>query len=279
MGEQERIGGFNVLAVLGYGASSTIYAVQDPKDSQLYALKRVTKRSSSDQKFLDQAENEYEIARQIDHPIIRKVYSLKKKRSPLLTVNELYILMEFVDGRALVQERPEQLRDLVRVFVATAEGLHAMHKRQFVHADMKPNNIVVCDDGSVKVIDLGQSCPIGTVKERIQGTPDYIAPEQVRLGPLTARTDVFNFGATMYWCVTDKHVPTMIPKSGNDIGLVSDMELRAPRDLNPEVPPALNNLILNCLETSPEDRPATMAEVKVRLEVVLNQLQREAPPK
>ena len=63
-----------------------------------------------------------------------------------------------------------------------------------------------------KIIDLGQSCPIGTTKSRIQGTPDYIAPEQVKRRTLGPRTDVFNLGATMYWALTGKNVPTLIPK-------------------------------------------------------------------
>src|SRR5205085_12491791 len=93
--------------------------------------------------------------------------------------------------------------------------------------------------GNGRVIDLGQSCPIGTVKQRIQGTPDYIAPEQVRRKPLTAQTDMFNFGASLYWCVTDRHIPTLIPKEDEDVKK-EDRRLRPASQFNPELPHALN---------------------------------------
>ena len=81
--------------------------------------------------------------------------------------------------------------EVVRIFQAVASAMGHMHSMGFIHADMKPNNIIVgSKNGAVKVIDFGQSCSIGTRKARIQGTPDFIAPEQVKLRPLDARTDV-----------------------------------------------------------------------------------------
>jgi serine/threonine protein kinase len=274
MAHSDRIAGYNVLAVLGYGASSTIYAVQRPRDQQVFALKRVVRAQSSDQKFVDQAVNEYEIASRIDHPTIRKVYKLKRRRVFLMT-SEVFILMELVDGRNLVQQRPPLLADLVKVFAHVADGMGVMHKSGYVHADMKPNNLLLTETGEVKIIDFGQSCRVGTIKSRIQGTPDYIAPEQVKRRPLTPRTDIFNFGATMYWCVTDRHVPTLIPKTENEVALKTDMEVKPPTEFNPGLPFALNNLIMSCLKYRPDDRPESMAEVKARLEVAIHQIDRE----
>ena len=79
-----------------------------------------------------------------------------------------------------------------------------------------------------KVIDLGQSCPIGTVKPRIQGTPDYIAPEQVHRRPITPLTDVYNFGATMYWVLTRQHVPTALAKGDSLMGSLDDNLIAKP---------------------------------------------------
>lgn len=228
MNHTNRIAGYQVLSVLGYGAKSTIYAVQDGH-GQVYAVKRVLRESADDQKFLLQATNEYEVASRVDHPAVRRCFKLKRIRK-LLSVSEVLLVMELVDGRNLVQHRPPRLIDLVNTFITVTDGLAAVHKAGYVHADIKPNNILVTEAGEVKVIDLGQSCPIGTIKERIQGTPDYIAPEQVKRRALTARTDVFNFGASMYWCLTDNHVPTLIPKNSNEIALKTEMELRPPVD-------------------------------------------------
>jgi len=274
MTHMDRIGPYNVLAVLGYGASSTIYAVQQPRDGQVYALKRVIRKDPSDKRFIQQTINESRMAMRVDHPAIRKCFKLR--RLGLVGTREVQLLMELVDGRNLVQQRPVTMLEQVKVFMTVAEGLAAMHKVQVVHADIKPNNILVTDTGEVKVIDLGQSCPVGTVKQRIQGTPDYIAPEQVKRRQLTSRTDIFNLGATMYWCVTDNHVPTLIPKSAHEVTLKQDMELREPNEINDKVTSALNSLILQCLKYRPEDRPESMNEIHARLNVAVHQLERDS---
>ena len=186
------------------------------------------------------------------------------------------MLMEMVDGATLEQHRPESIKHTICIFRAVAEGLEVMHRAGFVHCDIKPNNVLVSGD-TVKVIDLGQSCPINTVKQRIQGTPDYIAPEQVLRRAITAQTDIFNLGATMYWCVTNRHVPTLIPKSRDEIALKSPVkELLPPAEINPKVPKALNALVLHCLKTEPKDRPRSMQEVADRLGIVLHQIDHSA---
>ncbi len=200
---------FEMISCLGYGARSTIYAVSEKKTGQVYALKRVVRKSAEDDRFLEQAEQEYAIASQFDHPALRKCIRMIRRRKMLKTA-ELFLLMEFFDGTSLDVHRPDNLIKMIQVFVQVAAGLTAVHRLGYVHADIKPNNILVNEKLQAKIIDFGQSCSIGTVKTRIQGTPDYIAPEQVARGPLTPATDVFNFGATMYWCCTDHHIPTLI---------------------------------------------------------------------
>src|SRR5204863_8687103 len=142
-------------------------------------------------------EMEYKVAQQLNHPNIRKIMRMIKRKSKLLTLHELYLVMELVDGVSLDRQPPRTFDQAAHVFHQTAEALAHMHARGFAHADMKPNNIVVSDDGLAKIIDLGQSCMAGTIKPRIQGTPDYIAPEQVHRRPITPKTDVYNLGATM----------------------------------------------------------------------------------
>lgn len=268
-----QVAGFEAMQTLGYGASSTIYAAIDPRDQQVYAIKHVTRRTPSDQRFIDQALVEHETASTLDHPIIRKSYRIIRRRK-LLKTSELFVLMELVDGHTLEQRRPADPAEAVPIFRAAAEGLAYLHSQGMLHCDIKPNNILVGDDGTVKLIDLGQACPVHTVKPRVQGTPDYIAPEQVRREVLTPRTDVFNLGATMYWCLTRKHVPTLIPKGPGELSPTAPAELSPPTELNPEVPAALDRLILQCLASSPAERPAHMGEVIDRLALVEGQAQR-----
>ncbi len=258
--------GYQVMEFLGSGARSTIWRLRDRQSGSSYALKRVIKRGAKDAKFLEQAINEYEVGRDLDHDCIRRIYKLRRVKK-WLSLREIHLLMEYCEGHTIQQRRPEDVREAVRVFIQVAKALAYMNARGYVHADMKPNNIMVADGEIVKIIDLGQSCPLGAVKQRIQGTPDFIAPEQVRRDPLDARTDVFNLGAALYWTVTGQAIPTVLPRKGG-VTLVSEMAVRPPEQINEQVTPALSKLIRDCIEVSPSRRPGSVKEVHGRLNLI-----------
>ena len=265
---------YEVLATLGYGARSTIFAVKD-RNGQVYALKRVVRESDEDQRFLDQAQLEHQIASSLDHRALRRSYKLMRQRRFMRTT-EVLVLMEFVDGQSLELHKPASYLELCHLCSQIAEGLIAMHAAGYIHSDIKPKNILVTDDRAVKIIDFGQSCRTGTVKQRIQGTPDYIAPEQVRRRKLTPRTDVFNLGASIYWLTTGKFVPTMIPRNGRRrVQQKADPPPPAPAELNQDVPPALSALVMDCIRPAPTDRPKSMSMVHDRLELAARQLRRQ----
>ncbi|MEX2545884.1 MAG: serine/threonine-protein kinase [Phycisphaeraceae bacterium] len=272
MSELHEIAGYEIVATLGHGARSTIYHVRDRRREQ-YALKRVVKATASDQRYLDQAIREHQIARRFDHPSIRKSHRLLRQRNFIRT-SEVLVLMELVLGKTLEQHQPKRLADLVLTCRHAAEGLAVMHEQGYVHADIKPNNIMINQDGAVKIIDFGQSCPSGTIKNRIQGTPDYIAPEQVQRKRIIPQTDIFNLGATMYWLLTRQHVPTMMPKGQAGMALKTETRCAPPIEHNPEVPPALSSLVMDCIERHPSERPDTMVHVIDRIDIALAQLQR-----
>jgi serine/threonine-protein kinase len=264
--------GFEVIQFLGSGARSTIWEVRDRQTEEVFALKRVVKRTSADSRFLDQAVNEYEIASRLKHPAIRRVYSLQRIKR-WLSVREVLVIMELCEGQTVQQNRPQTVQETVRIFVEVAGALAHMNTNGIVHADTKPNNIMVCPEGNVKVIDLGQSCPVGTVKARIQGTPDFIAPEQVHRRPVDGRTDVFNFGATIYWTLTGRPIPTVLPKEGS-LTLNNGQRITPPEQLNPQIPKPLGKLVTDCIEITPAQRPASMNEVLSRLSLISKQLAR-----
>ncbi|MCK4625965.1 MAG: serine/threonine protein kinase, partial [Phycisphaerae bacterium] len=252
--ERLRIHGYEVLEYLGSGARSTIWRLRDNKTGQFCALKRVVRHSGDDNRFFEQAINEFEVAANFDHPAIRKYYRIRKVRS-LLKLQELHLFMELCPGNSCQNNRPETVSQAAMIFLTVAEALTHMHSRWFVHADIKPNNIIVSDDGTVKIIDFGQSCPIGTVKERIQGTPDFIAPEQVYRRPLDGRTDMFNFGASLYWTLTGHAIPTIMPKKVSNVPMISDLRTKPPEELNDKVPAPLSRLVMDCIEPDPIRRP------------------------
>lgn len=269
--------GYRVLSELGRGAASIIYLVQEPKSKQVWALKHVAKESPKDQRFLDQAENEFQIAAELNHPRVRKIMRVIKRKDSLvaLSASELYLVMELVDGASVEREPPRTFEDAAAIFEQVAHALSHMHEVGFVHADMKPNNIIVDHHGGAKVIDLGQSCTTGTVKERIQGTPDYIAPEQVHRRPITEQTDVYNLGATMYWVLTRQFVPTALAKADSLVGSKEDHLLERPKrtmELNPRVPDLFDRLVMECVEVDAAKRPASMDDVAQRLNLIRGKL-------
>ncbi len=280
--------GYHVLEYLGSGARSTIWTVRDQRTGQVYALKRVVKRSHEDHRFIEQAENEYAIASQLEHPAIRRCLEIRRIKS-WMRLREVHLFMEFCPGTSLQQSRPAELLETIRIFLKVAKAIDYMNRQGFLHADMKPNNIIVAPDGSVKVIDLGQGCPVGTVKQRVQGTPDYIAPEQVYRDPLTFQTDVFNFGATLYWTLTGQAISTVLPQMKPGRQMLDSRRPKAIEEFAADAPAALTKLVNDCVEHQPSHRPASMAQVLARLEVVQLQIRRarglaegtgdgEAPP-
>ncbi len=265
------VGGFTILRRIGTGARSTIYLATDEENGVRVALKRVIFEKPEDSRVFEQVDTEYKVAQQIDHPYVRKCYELKKIRS-MFRVKEMLLSMEYFDSKNLEQCSTLSLGDVLLVFRMVASGLNAMHQHGIVHCDIKPNNILINKSGSIKIIDLGQSCKIGTVKQRIQGTPDYIAPEQVKRKPLGPKTDIFNLGATMYWALTGKHAPTMIPKK-NKYGLPMPPEpCRAPHELKKQLPTGISKLVMDCIEDNPINRPRNMMTVVSRLDLMVHSI-------
>ncbi len=274
--ETLQVPGYQVVQFLGSGARSTIWQVRDCQTSEVFALKRAVKRQSNDDKFLQQAINEYEVGSKLNHENVRHIYRIRRIKR-WLSLREVHLVMEFCEGSTVQEKRPTDVVEILRIFGYVAEALAYMNASGFVHADIKPNNIMVSPEGTVKIIDLGQSCPLGTVKERIQGTPDFIAPEQVHRRPLDARTDVFNFGAALYWTLTAKAIPTVLPKKGN-VPMLADLSVKPPEQFNPQVPASLSKLVMDCIDVHPPNRPVSMRKLQTRLDLIAHTLKRNSAP-
>lgn len=277
MSDVHEIYGYEIVETLGHGARSTVYAVLDRKRKK-YALKRVVKSSTSDQRFIDQAVREHEVASKFNSQLLRRSFKLIRHRNFIRT-SEVLVVMEMVKGHSLEERCPDDITLLCAVCRQAASGLAIMHEGGYVHADIKPNNIMINESLEVKLIDFGQSCPTGTVKERIQGTPDYIAPEQVKRRAITPVTDIYNLGATMYWLLTKQHVPSVMPKSQSQTELtrISSEDRKKcipPVEINASVPPALNSLVMDCVERHPKRRPQSIEEVAKRLDIAASQIKR-----
>jgi serine/threonine-protein kinase len=190
----------------------------------------------------------------------------------MLKVKELLLSMEMFEGETLEKSKSLSLGDVLLVFRMIADGLNAMHQQGYIHCDIKPNNILINESGAIRIIDLGQGCKIGTIKPRIQGTPDYIAPEQVKRKHLDQRTDVFNLGATMYWALTGKNVLTLIPQSNDISATLGQRNFPAPHQLHRRIPLGVSKLVTDCVKEEPGKRPSSMAEVISRLDLLIHSI-------
>jgi serine/threonine-protein kinase len=267
--------GYRVVAKLGSGAASELYAVQDPKTKQVWALKHVLRHDEKGARFIEQVEQEHAIGSKLDHPNVRGVSKVHRTRK-LFTTTEIGLLLELVDADAMDQRMPRNMLEAVDQFRQIADGLAHMHERGFVHADMKPINAMVCANGNVKIIDLGQACAIGTKKKRIQGTPGYIAPEQAQREAVTAATDVYNLGATMHWVLVGEVIPTALPPKGDgELGAVDVKMIQLPKPphvRNSRIPAALSELVMDCIQLDPAARVASMKLVSERLSAIADEL-------
>ena len=260
---------FRVAKQLGEGAGSVVFLIKDKtRGGKDFALKVVKRQDADDDVFIEQAKTEFEVAQKLKHPAIVRIYDCRIKKSWFKT-SGVELLMEFVDGRTLDEIEAPGMSQLVLIFTQVASGLSTMHRRGVYHGDLKPGNIMLTKDGKVKLIDLGTAWIKGRDKNRIQGTPQYIAPETVNEKIVDDRTDIYNFGATMYRMFTGRYANMGNPKPGDN---TRSSKLAAPIQINPKIPGTLNETILACLEPNRDKRPAGIFEIKNQLDAVAKYL-------
>lgn len=264
----EKIGKFQVLETLGTGAHSTILRIRREADGKEYALKVVPVQGDEDKKFLDQARHEFRIGQMLSHPNLARVYSFETETDWLFRVRKAKLLVEYVNGKTLDKYPLLNPAKLLRVFEKVAAGLVHMHKQGVIHADLKPNNIMLGRGLGVKVIDYGLAWVKGEPKDRVQGTPEYMAPETVTHKIVNERTDIYNFGATLYRQVTLQLPPSVVP-SPDGFQLTERMfneQLVPAGDINRAAPPELCRLIHRCLSYNAHKRPERMSEIQGQLD-------------
>ncbi len=273
----DKIGEYHVLGSLGKGAHSTILHIRRSADSKQYALKIVPITSREDDKFLEQAEHEFRVAQKLTHANLIKIHCLEKKRAlGFFGVRELRLLIDYVKGKTLDQFKIIPISKLIQIFLQVAEGLAHMHRRDIYHGDLKPNNLMLSVTGEIKIIDYGLSWIKGEPKARIQGTPEYMAPEQITQRTVTELTDLFNFGATMYRLVTFRNIPPMLSGQAtlSTNAKAWQAMLKPVRDLNPQAPMLLAKTIEHCLAHHPSQRPASVLEVRDVLKHMADEVRR-----
>ena len=259
---------YRVVNVLGNGAGSTILLITDKTaGGKRYALKVVKRQDADDDVYIAQAMHEYEVSQKLNHESIVKIHDMRVKKA-WFRVTGVELLMDYVEGQTLDEIEAPGIKQLVLIFIQVAGALGHMHRRGVYHGDLKPSNIMVTEEGRVKLIDFGTAWIKGEDKNRVQGTPQYMAPESATERVVDERTDIYNLGATMYRMFTGRHAQQGIPILGD----VTTRKLTSPILIQPAIPKAINQTILACLEMNPDRRPVGVFEIKNQLAAAARQL-------
>ncbi len=256
-----KIGNVTVLGELGKGAGSRVYRVRREKDSCEYALKVIPCDNPRTKKYLEQAQNEYLIGRYLDHPNLIEIYCLETDAGWFSGPKNAKLLTQYAPGRTMDRLPFLPIPRLLRVFEQIASAVAHMHARGVIHADLKPNNLILGSGTDVKVIDFGIAQLRGEQKDHIHATREFMAPETGTHKLINERTDIYSFGATMFRLATLRAPPPALTAA-----VMGEQEFerryQSANTLNPRLPTELSDLIGACLAYRPDRRPASMEEVR-----------------
>ena len=263
----ETVGRYEIIGELGRGAMGVVYKAKDPTIGRTVALKtmRIDVHGLETAEMVRRFQNEARAAGVLSHPNIVTIYDAGEQDGIF------YIAMEFIEGTTLheliAEYRMLPAEEVVQYSRQICRGLDYAHSHGIVHRDVKPANIMITANGTVKIMDFGIAKAGGSMTStgQVLGTPNYMSPEQVEGRPLDGRSDLFSFGVILYEMLTGEkpfvgqNVTTIIYKIVNETPI-------APRDLDVTVHPGLSAIVTRALAKSPDDRYQSGAELVYDLE-------------
>jgi len=261
---------FEITDLINRSGMASIYKAIDRQNNLTIAIKVPLLQFESDAASFSRFQREEEIGALLTHPYILRVFPVdaEKKSRP-------YIVMEYLQGQTLAsllkEVHPLPERDAAQIASRICEALDYLHSRDVVHRDLKPQNIMVCSDGTIRIMDFGiaKSMKMRRITfvgfSPAMGTPDYMAPEQVKGKRGDNRTDIYALGAILYEMTTGQ-----TPFEGESPYAVMNARVTgdpaAPRKVNPKITPAMEEIILHAMERDPIKRYATAADMKAELD-------------
>ena len=260
---------YQVTDLVSRSGMASIFKATDLQTQRTVALKVPFMQFESDPGFYSRFQREAQIGKTLNHPYILRFEDTPEHMS------RPYIVMEFLEGQTLGHLmrsiRPMPVHDTLRICSLLCEAIHYMHEHQVVHRDLKPENIMICNDGSIRIMDFGiakyeaaRRLTFGGFTPTM-GTPDYMAPEQVRGKRGDARTDIYSLGAIMYEMLTGS-----VPFEGANPFIIMNARLTgdpvAPRQRNPNLSPQVEEIILHAMARNPADRYQTAIQMKQDLD-------------
>lgn len=255
-------GRYRITERIGIGGMAEVYRAQDNVLGRVVAIKIMLPQYAADEEFTLRFKQEASSAANLQSPYIVNVYDWGHDGEDYFIVME-YLrgsdLKAAINGRGAINERK-----VAQIGMEVCQALSVAHHLDIIHRDIKPQNIMIQPDGHIKVMDFGIARAKNSVKNRtssVLGTAHYISPEQARGKELTATSDIYSLGIVMYEAATGQ-----LPFDGPDAVSVAMMQVNdtpvPPREINPNISPQLENIILKAMDKDPMRRFASANEMR-----------------
>jgi serine/threonine protein kinase/formylglycine-generating enzyme required for sulfatase activity len=265
---------YNIISKIGEGGMGIVYKAEDTKLKREVAIKFLPHNFSVSDKDKEKLKTEAQIAAGLNHPNIATVYAIEELG------DDTFIVMEYVKGKELkdvIRNSPDRklnFNDFLNYAIQITEGLNVAHKKGIIHRDIKTSNIMLSDDGRIRVMDFGlahiHGDPLLTKKGSTPGTTAYMSPEQLRGEEVDFRADIWSLGIVFFEMITGQP-----PFQGTfDQAIIYSILHEKPKSLrkiNPEIPEELEQIILACLEKDPKKRIQSAENLLAQLKALQSQ--------
>lgn len=258
----DQLDNYRIDSLVARSGMASIFRATDTRTGSPVAIKIPHPEVESDPVFFDRFHREQDIGTKLEHPSVMKVLADSNR-------SQIYMVMEWVEGRLLREILREQRKlppeRAVRIAIGICDALEYIHNHGVVHRDLKPENIMVDVEDHIKLIDFGIAGQEGARRltfsklSQLMGTPDYIAPEQVKGKRGDARSDIYALGVMLYEMVTGK-TPFRGP---NAFAIMNDRLLNnpvPPREIDSNISPQIQEIIYRALERDPKNRYGSARE-------------------
>src|SRR5580700_7797706 len=274
-----KLGPYEIQSLIGAGGMGEVYRAHDSRLDRPVAIKVLPASFSADRDRLQRFAQEARAAAALNHPNILSIFDIGDQQGAPYVVSEL---LEGETLRARLKSGSLSSRKAIDYALQVARGLAAAHEKGIVHRDLKPENLFLTSDGRVKILDfglakltrpegdVGEDAPtvqVNTEPGQIMGTVGYMSPEQVRGKPADHRSDIFAFGSILYEMISGQHA--FRGESAADT--MSAILKEEPAELSEtvrNVPPALERMVLHCLEKNPAQRFQSAGDLAFNLEAL-----------
>ena len=260
-------GRYEIHELIGVGGMANVYRCNDTVDDREVAIKILKDEYLNNEEFIRRFKNESKAIAMLSHPNIVKVYDV--------SFGDMiqYIVMEYIDGITLKEYIESQgiieWKDVIHLTTQVLKALQHAHESGIVHRDIKPQNIMLLQDGTIKVTDFGiarfSDKATRTMTDQAIGSVHYLAPEQARGSATDGKSDIYSVGVMLYEMLTGR-----LPFDGDSAVTVALMQLQStpkrPREVNPGIPIGLEQITMRAMQKQPEDRYASAAEMLSDLE-------------